>query len=134
MIFCDIINNMNNKIKKLILVVEDEPNLLEAIKRKLEKENVNVLTAETGEQALGALEKQKPDLVWLDILLPGINGLEVLRSIRNNPLLKDLKVVAVSVSGGDDKIKEARALNVDDYIIKSENTLALITKRVLSYL
>ena len=134
MIFCDIINNMNNKIKKLILVVEDEPNLLEAIKRKLEKENVNVLTAETGEQALGALEKQKPDLVWLDILLPGINGLEDLRSIRNNPLLKDLKVVAVSVSGGDDKIKEARALNVDDYIIKSENTLALITKRVLSYL
>ena len=134
MIFCDIINNMNNKIKKLILVVEDEPNLLEAIKRKLEKENVNVLTAETGEQALGALEKQKPDLVWLDILLPGINGLEVLRSIRNNPLVKDLKVVAVSVSGGDDKIKEARALNVDDYIIKSENTLALITKRVLSYL
>lgn len=123
---------MNNP--KTILVVEDEKNLLEAIKRKLEKENVNVLTAETGEEALAMLEKQKPDLVWLDILLPGINGLEVLRNIRNNPLLKDLKAVAVSVSGGNDNIKEARALNVADYIVKSDNTLESIIRRVLSYI
>lgn len=120
--------------KKTILVVEDEKNLLEAIRRKLEKENVNVLIAETGEEALAILEKQKPDLVWLDILLPGINGLEVLRSARNNPSLKDLKVVAVSVSGGIDKINEARALGVTDYIIKSENTLELIVKSVLSHI
>lgn len=124
----------SQRAKKLILVVEDELNLLEAIKRKLEKENVNVLTAETGEEALAALEKQKPDLVWLDILLPGINGLEVLRNIRNNPSLTNLKVVVVSVSAGNDKIKEARALNVSEYIIKSENTLDSIVKRVLSYL
>lgn len=122
---------LNNKT---ILVVEDEQNLLKAIERKLEKENVNVLTAKTGEEALMALEKQKPDLVWLDILLPGINGLEVLRSIRNNPLLKDLKAVVVSISCGDDKIKEARALNVSEYIVKSENTLESIVKRVLSYI
>ncbi|MEK7496093.1 MAG: response regulator, partial [Patescibacteria group bacterium] len=100
----------------------------------LKKENVNVLTAKTGEEALAALEKQKPDLVWLDILLPGINGIEVLRNIRNNPLLKDLKAVVVSVSAGDDKIKEARTLNASGYIIKSENTLESIIKRVLSYI
>lgn len=128
MLVTTILNN------KTILVVEDEQNLLEAIERKLKKENVNVLTAKTGEEALAALEKQKPDLVWLDILLPGINGIEVLRNIRNNPLLKDLKAVVVSVSAGDDKIKEARTLNASGYIIKSENTLESIIKRVLSYI
>ena len=61
MLVTTILNN------KTILVVEDEQNLLEAIERKLKKENVNVLTAKTGEEALAALEKQKPDLVWLDI-------------------------------------------------------------------
>ena len=128
MLVAAILNN------KTILVVEDEQNLLEAIKRRLKKESVNVLTAKTGEEALTALEKEKPDLVWLDILLPGINGIEVLRNIRNNPSLKNLKVVVVSISCGDDKIKEARALNAMDYIVKSESTLKSIIKRVLGYI
>lgn len=116
--------------KKTVLVVEDEPALQEAIKMKLEKESVKVLTADTGEDALIILDANKPDLVWLDILLPGINGIEVLGKIRENPKIKNLPVVIVSVSGGQEKIKRAFSLGVVDYLIKSEYTIDDIVKKV----
>lgn len=117
--------------KKTILVVEDEPNLLESIKKMLGKENVEVLTADTGEKALEVLKSVKPDLVWLDFLLPGMNGFEVLKNIRESLPLKNLKVAVVSVSSSPETINKMRALGICDFIIKSENTLKSITKRVL---
>lgn len=120
--------------KKTVLVVEDEPALQEAVKIKLEKEGVNVLTADTGEDAIIILETNKPDLVWLDILLPCINGIEVLEKIRENPKLKNLPAVIVSVSGGQEKIKRAFSLGVVDYLIKSEYTIDVIIGKVKNLL
>lgn len=120
--------------KKTVLVVEDEPALQEAVKIKLEKEGVNVLTADTGEDALIVLEANRPDLVWLDILLPGINGIEVLEKIRENPKLKNLPAVIVSVSGGQEKIKRAFSLGVVDYLVKSEYTIDVIVGKVKNLL
>jgi CheY-like chemotaxis protein len=117
-------------VKKKVLLVEDEPALQEAIKIKMEKEGVQVFAFDTGEKGLDFLKEQKPDLVWLDILLPGINGLEVLRQIRDDEKTKDLAVVIVSVSAGQEKIKKAFSLNVVDYIVKSEYTIDSIIKKV----
>jgi len=120
--------------KKCILVVEDEPALQEAVKLKLTQKGVEVLTASSGEEAVNKLKERKPDLVWLDVLLPGMNGLEVLRWIRESSDLKDLPAVIVSVSGGQEKIKQAFSMNVLDYIVKSEYTIDDIVKRVQSFL
>lgn len=108
---------------KRILVVEDEPALREAVKLKLERRGYIVDDAETGEKGLELLKEHRPDLVWLDMLLPGINGMEVLRTIRANPEYADLKVIVVSVSSGEERIKEMLRLGAIDYIVKSNYPL-----------
>lgn len=114
------------KNKKEILVVEDELDLQEAIKLKLTKAGVKVFTASTGKEALKILQRKKPVLVWLDIILPDINGLEVLKNIRKNSKLNNLPVVVVSVSSGPERIKEAFLLGVVDYIVKTDYTIEKI--------
>ena len=122
------------KSHKTVLVVEDELALQEAMQLKLEQAGITVRTASTGEEALKILESYRPDLMMLDIVLPGIDGLEVLRTIRNNPLLYNLPVAIISVSGGSEKIKEAFSLNVVDYFIKSEYKIEEIVAKVKEYL
>ncbi len=119
-----------DKRKKTVLLIEDEASLQEAVKMKLEKAGVEVIAASTGEEGISLLKKEKPDLVWLDILLPGINGLEVLRRIREDAQMKELPVIVVSVSGGQEKIKQAFSMNVVDYLIKSEYTIDDLIKKV----
>lgn len=128
-------NTKNKTINdKTILVVEDEQALQEAIKLKLQKEGINVVTASSGEDAVGYLKKEKPNLVWLDVLLPGMNGLEVLRKIREDFKMKDLPVVVISVSAGQEKIKQALSLGAADYIVKSGYNLIEIINKVKKYL
>jgi CheY-like chemotaxis protein len=115
--------------QKRVLVVEDEPALREAIKFKLERRGILVDAAETGEEGLELLKVHVPDLVWLDMLLPGINGIEVMRRIRATPGLENLKVVVVSVSSGEERIKEMFKLGALDYIIKSNYSIdEIVTK------
>ena len=76
------------KSQKTVLVVEDNHALQEAIKFKLEQAGANVFTASSGEEALEILKSHYPDFVMLDILLPGMDGLEVQRHIRGNVLLR----------------------------------------------
>ncbi len=115
--------------QKRVLVIEDEPALREAIKFKLQRRDIIVDDAETGEQGLELLKLHVPDLVWLDMLLPGISGLEVLQKIRATPGLETLKVVVVSVSSGEERIKEMFKLGALDYIIKSNYSIdEIVTK------
>lgn len=116
--------------KKTILLIEDESALREAIRVKVEKEGIELWMAETGEQGLAVLKEKKPDLIWLDILLPGMNGLEVLKRIREDKKTKDQPVIVISVSAGQEKIKQAFNLGVIDYLIKSEYTLDEIVRKV----
>ena len=117
--------------KKIVLVVEDEPALREVIALKLAKEDqIEVVTTTTGEDALRLLKERKPSLIWLDLLLPGINGLEVLEKIRNAADLKNVPAVIVSVSAGEEKIKRAFELGALDYIVKSNNSIDDIIKKV----
>ena len=120
--------------QKTILIVEDEVSLQEAFKLKFEKAGLRVLVAGSAEDALLILEKETPDLAALDILLPGMNGIELLKAIRTDGRWKDLKVVMVSVSSGPEKIKQAFDLHVVDFIIKSEHTLEDIVEKIKGFI
>jgi CheY-like chemotaxis protein len=120
--------------KKVILIVEDEQALQDALKLKFEKQGVEVMTASTGEEALEVLKKKRPMLVSLDILLPKMNGLQVLEKIREDTKLNDLPVVMVSVSGGQEKIRQAFSMGVVDYLVKSEYKIESIVKKIMDIL
>lgn len=127
--------------QKTILIIEDDVALNQAIKFKLEKcghKAVDVFNAEDalkilgiGTDSTGSPQEQKIDLVWLDYLLPGMNGLEFLEKIRTDEKTKDLKVIMISVSGGVATVEKARKLGIVDYIVKSGHNLNEIVERVL---
>ncbi|MFA5109173.1 MAG: response regulator [Patescibacteria group bacterium] len=121
-------------VKKTILVVEDEAPLQDAIKLKLQRERFRYLPATTAEEALTILEKEKPDLIWLDLLMPGMGGFAFLEKIRQNPAYRDLPVVIVSVSASPEKIRRAFELNVFDYLVKSHYKLDDIIKRIRGFI
>ena len=80
-------------MSKEILIVDDEPGVVVAIQFLMEKQGHNVLVAQRGEDALELIYKYKPDLVILDIMLPGISGWEVCEIIRLNPAYRNVKII-----------------------------------------
>ncbi len=103
---------------KTILAVDDEEHILELVSYNLEHEGYHVLKAETGEDALAILDNQGVDLVLLDWMLPGIDGIEVLRRIRGNKQLRKLPVILLTAKS--DEISKVVGLEVgsDDYLVK----------------
>jgi CheY-like chemotaxis protein len=120
--------------QKTILVVEDEVALQEAIQLKLRKSNFHVLTAVTAEDALVVLQKERPDLIWLDLLMPGMGGFAFLERIRHEVGLSNIPVMVVSVSASPEKLRRAFELNVVEYIVKSQYKLEDIVDKVGSLL
>ena len=103
---------------KTILAVDDEEHILELLAYNLEHDGYRVLRAETGEAALDILEKEEIDIVLLDWMLPGIDGIEVLRRIRSHNKLRTLPVILLTAKG--DEISKVVGLEVgsDDYLVK----------------
>ncbi|MBI4249945.1 MAG: response regulator [Elusimicrobia bacterium] len=104
--------------KKTILVVDDERGMREVLKRILEDENHQVLLAEDGESALNLIRELRPDMVLLDVMLPGISGLAVCHEVRKNPVLSDIPILMLT--GQDDPMtqKKGKGLGADDYLAK----------------
>jgi two-component system alkaline phosphatase synthesis response regulator PhoP len=106
------------KNMKTILAVDDEVHILELVAYNLEREGYRVLKSESGEDALDMLEKNKVDLVLLDWMLPGIDGIEVLRRIRSHKNYHKLPVIFLTAKS--DEISKVVGLEVgsDDYLVK----------------
>lgn len=119
---------------KMVLVVEDEPPLQDAIQTKLKTLGINHMAAFSGEDAWMIISKQRPDIIWLDLLMPGMGGFAFLEKLRHDPDLKNIPVVIVSVSGSPEKIRRAFELNVVDFLVKSQYRLEDIIKRVTSFI
>ena len=103
-----------------VLVVEDDEAIRRAIVDELRLDKFSVSEAADGEEALAKVASFKPDLIILDVILPKVNGLEVLKKIRSNPLFAETKVVVFTDIDADDKIiEEISSLNPSFYFNKS---------------
>jgi DNA-binding response OmpR family regulator len=101
-----------------ILIVDDEREIRELLRYNLERQGYQVLTAQDGEEGLSRIFATHPDLVLLDLLLPGLNGLEVLRELRQEPSTRDLPVLLLTARGAEmDKLLGFER-GADDYITK----------------
>lgn len=124
---------MENEISKgkgLIYVVEDDPFLLKLVVDKLKKQQFSVEAAQTGEEALAFLKIKRPTLLLLDLLVPGINGFQILEELRKNPATKDLPVVVLSNLGDEENKKRVERLGIDEYLIKAHFTLDEIVEKI----
>lgn len=118
----------NTKTK--LLIIEDDKFLRELAVQKLFKEGLDVSAAMDGEQGILLAEKFTPDVVLLDILLPGIDGFEVLKRIRANETLKATRVIMLSNFGQTEDLEKARVLGADKFLVKANYTLDEIIKVV----
>ncbi|MGH7449422.1 MAG: response regulator transcription factor [Longimicrobiales bacterium] len=101
-----------------VLVVDDDPNALDIVRTFLEAKGYKVATAKDGTEALSLLEEVRPELVLLDVMMPGMDGWEVARIIKNHPRLGRTRVVMLTArSDFADKHEGLRA-GADDYIVK----------------
>lgn len=124
---------MENK-KKAILLIEDNPLLTGLYSSGFKKRGMEVLVVHNGEEGLKAIQEQRPDIVLLDLFMPGMTGLEVLQKIRENPDIKDTKVVVLTISNKEEDRNKAKELGVVDYLLKQELHLNDIIEKVLGHL
>ncbi|MAU10666.1 MAG: DNA-binding response regulator [Anaerolineaceae bacterium] len=103
---------------KKILIVEDEQNLVNNLAEKLRAEGYSVMTALDGEEGWNKIRNDKPELVILDIMLPGLDGLSLCRMVRNEPTTKHIRIIMLTARGAEvDKIIGLES-GADDYIVK----------------
>ena len=114
---------------KKILIVDDEPNILELVGAVLESEGFEVIRAASGQECLDKLKEDKPDLVLLDMMMPGMSGRETCENIRSNPDTKNLKVIFVTVARFSEVGKEVLTkMDVSDYITKPFDNSDLVAR------
>jgi phosphate regulon transcriptional regulator PhoB len=115
---------MNNKI----LIVDDEPDIVDLVSYNLKKDGFRVTTASDGEQALHKVRKDKFDLVVLDLMLPGIQGVELCRIIRNDPKTADTPIIMLTAKGEEVDRVIGLESGADDYMTKPFSSKELIAR------
>ncbi len=112
-----------------ILVVEDDKFLREMIVRKLDKEGYETVQAVEGKEGLKKMREEKPDLVLLDLIMPGVGGFEVLEKSKEDDELKEIPIVILSNLGQKSEVERGLDLGAEDFLIKAHFTpKEIITK------
>jgi two-component system phosphate regulon response regulator PhoB len=111
-----------------ILVVEDEPDLLDLVVYNLRKEGYRPVRAETGEKALELAQSERPDLVLLDLMLPGLDGIEVCRRLRANEATREIPIVMVTARAEETDAVVGLSMGADDYVKKPFGVRELIAR------
>src|SRR5919199_5235412 len=108
-----------------ILVVDDEPHLVRAVRMYLELQGYTVFGAHSGEEALDAVREKLPDLIILDVMMPGTDGFETLQVLRR---LSDVPVIMLTARGEEDHKVRGLALGADDYVTKPFSQRELLAR------
>lgn len=123
---------MDTKIK--VLIVEDEIAILNPYKDYLTMKGFDVQSATDGEQGIEMCSTFMPHIVLLDIMLPKVDGLEVLKQIKADAKLKDVKIILLTALGRDSVIKKGFDLGADAYLIKDQENQETVEKAILKTL
>jgi len=116
--------------KSKVLIIEDDRFLLKLYADKLQREGFEVLSSLTGEEGLNKVSVEKPDLIILDLILPGKNGFEVLSELKLNPGTKDIPVIILTNLGQEADIKKGLELGADTYLVKTDFSLSQLPEVV----
>jgi two-component system phosphate regulon response regulator PhoB len=111
-----------------ILVVEDEEDIRELIRYNLSKNGFEVLCAASGEEGLALAGEAKPSLIVLDIMLPGIDGLQVCKTLKSDPELRSIPIVMVSARGEEEDVVLGLELGADDYVTNPFSPSVLLAR------
>jgi len=114
--------------ERYILVVEDEEDIQEVVRYNLLKEGYKVTCAGTGEEALKVARAEVPDLVLLDLMLPGLDGLEVCRQLRKDPGTDSIPIIMLTAKGEESDIVAGLELGADDYVTKPFSPKVLVAR------
>jgi len=119
---------------KNILIVEDDDFFRELIKKKLVSEGFNVFEAPDGEKGVELINEKKPDLIILDLLLPNIDGFEVLLKVKANPEVASIPVIILSNLGQPEDIERGIKLGANDFLIKSQFDIDQVMDKIKTIL
>ena len=114
--------------RETILVVEDDENIQQLVGYNLAKAGFHVLYADNGEQALNVIKREKPELIVLDLMLPGLSGFEICKLVRKDPKTKSLPIVMLTAKSEEDDMAAGLDLGADDYITKPFSPKILISR------
>ncbi len=115
-------------MNKKILIADDEPNIVTAVEFLLQRNGYEVHVARNGEEALKLVEDCNPDLVLLDVMMPGRSGYEVCKRIRERADWRHIKIIMLSAKGRDAEVNKGLAIGADLYITKPFSTQELVAK------
>ena len=116
--------------KKTILIVEDEKPTMKILKDKLQANEFNVLVARNGEEGLRMSIKEHPDLILLDIVMPVMDGITMLKRLRKDKWGETAKIILLTNLNSTEKIEESIEQNVHDYLIKTNWEIAELIKKI----
>lgn len=112
-------------MKTRVLIADDEPNIVISLEYLMRREGHEVSVARDGDEALAMIRRDKPDLVLLDVMMPGKNGFEVCQAVRAEAELAEIRIIMLTAKGRETDLAKGKALGVDAYIVKPFSTREL---------
>jgi DNA-binding response OmpR family regulator len=111
-----------------VLIADDEPNIVISLEFLMKRAGYEVSIARDGQEALDAIDRERPDLVLLDVMMPRRDGFEVLQAVRANEALASTRIVMLTARGRDTDVAKGEALGADAYMTKPFSTQELVAK------
>lgn len=120
--------------KKKIQLVEDDDTLAEVYRQRLELEGFDVIRSNNGEAALKDAVEGHPDLILLDVMMPNLNGFDVLDILRNSPQTRNIHIIMLTALSQPKDAERAKELGADDFLVKSQVVIGDVVARVKHHL
>ena len=114
--------------KKKIIVVEDEPDLVDVVTYNLEREGYSVLASQRGDEGLNLIRSEVPDLVLLDLMLPGMDGLSICRQMKSDSSMREIPIIIASAKGEESDVVIGLEMGADDYLAKPFSPRELLAR------
>ena len=111
-----------------IVVIEDEPDIMEIVSYNLKREGYSVVGVDRGDEGLNVIRNQSPNLVVLDLMLPGMDGLSICQQMKSDPIVRDIPVIIISAKGEESDIVIGLELGADDYLAKPFSPRELLAR------